>query len=199
MQSLDLTILTRKRLRDLLLSREGRGEAGLCPSHRLAHLIKRALLYCKLNPSVADSHFKRGTVLEGKRGAGKVSGWFLSTYVCDTARHRAQNDLVSSKHRAAARRQRPLRRGPERKCSTLCSLVSMHKHMRICDSLFNSEAIEERKAVQRGGGGGGGRKEGNVEAFWVCSLRCIYVCDYIRIYITAYSTARRSRRRLYAY
>ena len=32
--------------------------------------------------------------------------------------------------------------------------------MRICDSLFNSEAIEERKAVRRGGGGGGGREGG---------------------------------------
>ena len=28
--------------------------------------------------------------------------------------------------------------------------------MRICDSLFKSEAIEERKAVRRGGGGRGG-------------------------------------------
>ena len=119
----------------------------------------------------------------------------VSTCVCDTARNCAQNDLVKNIHRAAARRQRPLRRGPERKCSTLCSLVSMHEHMRICDSKFNSEAIEERRAVQRGGGG---RKERKVEAVWVCSLRCIYVCDYIRIYMTAYSTARRSRR-LYAY
>ena len=79
-QSLGLTILSRKSLRDLLLSREGRGDAGICPSHRLGHLIKQALLYGKLNPSVADSHFKRGTALEGKRGADKVSGWFLHMF-----------------------------------------------------------------------------------------------------------------------